>query len=75
MTIIHEQKSRIEVSGIWLLRDGEKIIVRAEVNGSWIDVIREHRDAMFSHIVEPAGIRSCAALTSTERAQTSGESG
>lgn len=46
----------IAVEGIWLLRDGDKVIVRAEIDGKWIDVIREHHDGMFSHIVEPAGM-------------------
>jgi len=48
----------IEVSGIWLVREGEYIIVRAEVNGAWVEVIREYHDGPFSHIVEDNGIRA-----------------
>jgi hypothetical protein len=51
----------IEVSGIWLAREGEYIIVRAEVDGVWVEVIREHHDGPFSHIVEDNGIRAARA--------------
>jgi len=34
------------------------IIVRAEVQGVWVEIIREHRDGPFSHIIEDNGIRA-----------------
>jgi hypothetical protein len=59
-------KPPVAVDGIWLLRLGDRVIVRAEVEGRWIDIIEEHIDGSFSHIVEPAGIRSRAAMTSAK---------
>lgn len=49
-------KEAVEVTGIHLLRIGDSVIVRAEVDGKWVEVIREHHDGYFSHIVEPGGI-------------------
>ena len=50
----------IAVEGVWLVRLGDQAIVRVEIDGRWIDVIEEHIDGSFSHIVEPAGIRGRA---------------
>ena len=47
----------VPVTGIWLLRLGDHAIVRAEIDGKWVEVIREHVGGSFSHIVEPAGMR------------------
>ena len=63
MTIMHETNPELSIGGIWLLRDGDHIIVRAEIGGSWIDVIRERHDGMFSHIVEPSGMRKAAKVS------------
>jgi hypothetical protein len=54
----------VEVTGIWLLRvTGQGIVVRAEIDGRWVDVISERFDGEFSHIVEPGGM-----LTAVKRA-------
>ena len=54
-------KDSIAVQGIHLFRLGEHVIVSVEVDGKWVEVIRERRDGSFSHIVEPGGIREAAA--------------
>lgn len=47
----------VPVTGIHLVRLGDYVVVRAEIDGEWVDVIREHHDGSFSHIVEPLGMR------------------
>lgn len=37
---------------IWLKRDGKHAVVLVELDGKWIEVIRESVDAPFSHIKE-----------------------
>lgn len=51
----------IAVMGIHLFRIGEHVVVSAEIDGKWVEVIRERHDGAFSHIVEPSGMRSAAA--------------
>lgn len=48
--------SFVDVSGLWLCKEGEHTVVKAEVGGQWIPVIRERSDGEFSHIVEASGI-------------------
>jgi hypothetical protein len=48
--------SPIGVTGIWLKRIGDQVIVEAEIGGSWVSVIEEFVDCPFSHIVEPGGM-------------------
>jgi hypothetical protein len=55
----------IGITGIWLVKSGV-VIVRAEINGNWVDLIKEHEEGPFSHIIEPSGIRKCAALVKPE---------
>ncbi len=44
---------------IHLLREGDYAIVLVEARpGVWVEVIREHIDGPFSHIVEPLGIEA-----------------
>jgi hypothetical protein len=50
----------VEVTGIHLFRLGSRVIVKAEIDGHWVEVIREVWDANFSHIVEPGGMRHAA---------------
>jgi hypothetical protein len=50
----------IAVDGIWLRREGEYAVVLAELDGKWVEVIREHVEGPFSHIVEPDGIKAKA---------------
>ena len=50
----------VSISGIHLVRVGDWVVVLAELDGQWVEVIREWHDSSFSHIVEPLGIRKCA---------------
>jgi len=47
----------VAVTGIWLVRSGGHAVVLAEIDGVWVEVIREGYDGSFSHIVEPGGMR------------------
>jgi hypothetical protein len=47
----------VSVQGIHLFSTGEHVVVSLEIEGRWIEIIREFRDGAFSHIVEPNGIR------------------
>ena len=57
-----EDKGMIEVEGIWLRTDGDKLRVLVQVGGTWRIAI-EHRpwleeeDGTISHIAEPCGIK------------------
>ena len=50
------------ITGIKLWRDGtwpnERAVVEVEIDGRWVEVIRERADGAFSHIVEPLGIQA-----------------
>jgi hypothetical protein len=50
----------VEVTGIHLLRLGDHVVVNAEIDGKWVEVIREWHDSNFSHIVGPGGMRRAA---------------
>lgn len=43
-------------NAIMLVAEGDYAVVKMEVNGKWIELIRERLDSTFSHIIEPAGI-------------------
>jgi hypothetical protein len=43
-------------NALMLVAEGEYAILKMEVNGAWIELIRERLDSPFSHIIEPAGI-------------------
>ena len=47
----------VTISGLWLRRSGNNAVVSVEIDGKWLDVITEHVDGQFSHIVEPCGIK------------------
>lgn len=47
----------VPVTGIHLVRLGDYVVVNAEIDGKWVEVIREYHDDSFSHIVEPLGMR------------------
>ena len=49
-----------EVTGIWLRREGDDAVVLAEINGSFVEVIRERAEGPFSHIVEDDGMQAIA---------------
>jgi hypothetical protein len=50
----------VGVTGIWLVRIGDAAIVKAEIDGHWVEVIREGFDGFYSHIVEPGGMRAAS---------------
>ena len=62
-------KTGVLVTGVWLRREGADAVVLVELDGRWIEVIREHaaHESQFSHIVEPAGI-AAAERRAIERA-------
>jgi hypothetical protein len=54
-------KQGVSVTGIHLVAEGGDAVVRVEIDGRWVEVIREGLDGPFSHIVEPGGIEQAAA--------------
>jgi hypothetical protein len=52
-----ETAQAIGYKAIWLRREGDYVLVLVEDSiGEWVEVIREHHDGQYSHIVEPRGI-------------------
>lgn len=49
-------RGSVPISGVWLRREGDYVIVCVEVDGKWVQAIKEHHDGNFSHICEAAGI-------------------
>ena len=47
----------MNISAIHLVRIGDYVYVKAEIEGRWVTVIREHADGSFSHIVEEGGMQ------------------
>lgn len=45
-------------NALHLRAEGDYAILEIEVNGKWIELVRERLDSPFSHIIEPAGIQS-----------------
>lgn len=41
---------------IMLVAEGGCAVVKIEIGGQWIELIRESLDGPFSHIIEPSGI-------------------
>lgn len=60
-------KQSIEITGVHLKqerRDGYTFaVVRVEVGGRWVEIIREMEDGPYSHICEPGGIEAAIART------------
>lgn len=56
-------------NAIHLVRLGNFAVVRMEVEGRWVELIREPYDAPFSHIVEPSGIEDLVQKLEAERAE------
>jgi hypothetical protein len=46
----------VPITGVHLKRIGDYAYVAVEIDGEWVDVIRERLDSNFSHIVEPGGM-------------------
>lgn len=55
------QRETSSISGLWLRREGDHVVVLVEQSGAWVEVIREHFAGPFSHIIEPSGIRAVLA--------------
>lgn len=53
-------RETVPITGVWLRREGDYVLVCVEVDRKWVQVIKEHHDGSFSHICEPAGIRARA---------------
>lgn len=47
----------MDITAIHLFRTNEHAIVKAEINGRFVTVIKERIDGAFSHIVEEGGMR------------------
>lgn len=60
----------VPITGVFLKRIGQYAIVEVEIAGKWVEVIREHADGFYSHIVEPLGIRRAAGDPDAIRATT-----
>lgn len=49
-------------SAIWLRREGDYavVLVETKIDGvsTWVEVMREHIEGAFSHIIEPSGVES-----------------
>lgn len=41
----------VEITGVHLVKIGPHVIVNIEVDGKWFEIIREHEDGSFSHIL------------------------
>ncbi len=61
-------KTLVRISAVHLVRIGDDVIVSVEIDGYWLEVIRERADGAFSHIVEGGGI-----LARQGRAAASGQ--
>ena len=46
----------MNISAVWLRREGDEIVVEVEIGKRFVEVIRENGDAPISHIVEESGI-------------------
>ena len=58
----------IGIEGLWLIRLGTDAVVRVEIDGTWMEVVRESLDGEFSHIVEPNGIQAVKVQISDQHA-------
>jgi hypothetical protein len=47
----------VAVTGVHLKRIGDHAVVSVEIDGKWVDIIKEHVNGPFSHFCEPSGIR------------------
>lgn len=53
-------ENEISVSCIHLFNEGDDVVVAVEINGEWVEVIREYypcNDNAISHMVTPSGIK------------------
>lgn len=45
---------------VWLRREGDYAIVLVEIDGQWVEIIREYYDGNFSHIWEDRSVLASA---------------
>jgi len=45
------------ITAIQLVSIGDYALVKAEIEGRWVTLIKEHVDGAFSHIIEADGIQ------------------
>lgn len=64
-----KMKNTVPISGVHLVKIGEYVIVNVEIDGKWIEVIKEHESGSFSHICEPAGIRRRQELQNANKSE------
>lgn len=53
-------REAVIITGIHLLKESGCAVVKVEMNGRWVEVIRENAALNFSHIVEPGGMMKAA---------------
>lgn len=58
---------KVEISAIHLGTVGDHVIVAVEIDGNWIEVIRERKDNAYSHIVEADTIDRLSFVASSEQ--------
>ncbi len=57
MRAVMSKKHLVTVTAIWLRREGDHAIVLAEMNGKFVEIIREYIEGgPFSHICEGLGM-------------------
>lgn len=49
--------TQVPISGLWLRRQGDLVIVAAEIDGCWRDVITEWHDDCFGRISDVGTMR------------------
>ena len=52
-----DEPETVAISGLWLRRERDHVVVLVEHDRRWFEVIRGPLNAVFSHIAEPAGIK------------------
>jgi hypothetical protein len=45
-------------NALWLVAEGDYVLLKIEVNKEWVTLIKEPKDSPFSHIIEPSGIQA-----------------
>ena len=59
----------MNISAVWLQREGDNLVVKCETKNGWIEVIRERDSdcAPISHICENSGLRTAYAEAAATR--------
>jgi hypothetical protein len=61
---------RIAIQDIWLIREGDDVVVYVQREGQWYEAIREQASANFSHCITANGLASaqCQSVSWLNRA-------